>query len=82
MALRWIKNHLVYEGACPDPELAESLENLYSPRERVNIFAVFKLMLFFNMLVNTLTRPKYTAGAACSINPASTASNNDQDLDD
>ncbi|MFP4040350.1 MAG: hypothetical protein ACLFS7_07400 [Desulfosudaceae bacterium] len=72
---------MVYEGACPDRELAARLESLYSPRERVNIFAVFKLMLFSNMLVNTLTRPKYTAGAACSINPASTASNDDQNLD-
>lgn len=53
-ALQWVRTYLVFEGAFPDEKLAAEFERRYSPAERVDIFAVFKLMLFFNMLANTL----------------------------
>jgi hypothetical protein len=53
-ALQWVRTYLAYEGDFPDPALPAEFERLYSPLERVSIFAVFKLMLFFNMLMNTL----------------------------
>lgn len=54
VALQWVRSYLVFEGAFPDKSLVEGFERLYQPRERALIFAVFKLMLFFNMLTNTL----------------------------
>jgi len=69
VALQWVRNYLVYEGNPPDAEIAREFANLYSPKEQVSIFAIFKLMFFFNMLVNTLRRDRYADGAACSITP-------------
>ena len=75
VALQWVRNYLVFEGTFPnaelDAELDAEFENLYSPRERTCIFAIFKLMLFFNMLVNTLAGNRYAEGAACEIRAAS-----------
>ena len=70
MALQWVRNYLVFEGTFPDAGLAAKFESLYSPKERTCIFAIFKLMFFFNMLVNTVIRDRYTEGAACEIAPA------------
>lgn len=56
VALQWVKTYLLFEGAVPDPALAGEFENLYLPTERVEIFAVFKLMLLFNMLMNTVRK--------------------------
>lgn len=69
VALQWVRNYLVYEGNPPDAEIAREFENCYSLKEQVCIFAIFKLMFFFNMLVNTVRRERYTDGAACSIAP-------------
>lgn len=56
VALQWVKTYLLYEGAVPDFALAAEFESLFSDRDRVEIFAVFKLMLFFNMLMNTVRK--------------------------
>jgi len=69
VALQWVHNYLVYEGNPPDAEIAREFENYYSLKEQVCIFAIFKLMLFFNMLVNTVHRERHADGAACSIAP-------------
>jgi hypothetical protein len=53
-ALQWVRTYLVFEGAFPDENLTAAFARQYSPAERTDIFAVFKLMLFFNMLMNTL----------------------------
>ena len=53
-ALQWVRQYLTYDGAVPDKDLAGEFERLYSAGERTGIFAVFKLMFFFNMLTNTL----------------------------
>ncbi|MDY6830258.1 MAG: hypothetical protein SWC96_00185 [Thermodesulfobacteriota bacterium] len=56
VALQWVKTYLLYEGMIPDPALVAEFESLYPSSERVDIFAVFKLMLFFNMLANTVRK--------------------------
>jgi len=56
VALQWVKTYLLYEGAMPDPVLNTDFEGLYASTERVDIFAVFKLMLFFNMLASTIRK--------------------------
>ena len=56
VALQWVKTYLLYEGAVPDSALAAEFEKLFTSRDRVEIFAVFKLMLFFNMLANTVKK--------------------------
>ena len=56
VALQWVKTYLLYEGAMPDPALDAEFESLFSDRNRAEIFAVFKLMLFFNMLANTVRK--------------------------
>ena len=53
-ALQWMRQYLTYDGAVPDQALAGEFERLYSAGERTAIFAVFKLMFFFNMLANTV----------------------------
>ena len=53
-ALQWVRQYLTYDGAVPDQALAGEFERLYSAAERTGIFAVFKLMFFFNMLANTV----------------------------
>ncbi len=70
VGLQWVRTYLVYEGDFPDPELAAEFERLFSPRAQVDIFAVFKLMFFANMLVNTVTRETFAEGAACTLPPA------------
>lgn len=69
VALQWVRNYLVYEGNPPDDAIAREFEKYYPLKEQVCIFAIFKLMLFFNMLVNTVRRDRYADGAACSITP-------------
>lgn len=56
VALQWVKSYLLYEGKMPAPVLAAEFESLYVSTRRVEIFAVFKLMLFFNMLMNTVRK--------------------------
>ncbi|MEW6080131.1 MAG: hypothetical protein AB1724_20160 [Thermodesulfobacteriota bacterium] len=58
VALQWVRTYLVFAGNFPDPDLSAEFDRLYSPEERVSIFAVFKLMLFFNMLMNTVAGAK------------------------
>lgn len=68
VALQWVRTYLECEGVFPDPELNREFEHLFSPQERTCVFSIFKLMLFFNMLANTVFRERYDEGAACVIN--------------
>ena len=68
-ALQWVRHFLAYDGAVPDQALSGEFERLYSAGERTCIFAVFKLMFFFNMLANTVFKDKYATGTTCAIEP-------------
>jgi hypothetical protein len=67
VALQWVRSYLVGDGQVPDPSLTDEFLNRYSDREQTCVFAVFKLMFFFNMLANTLLRKRFTEGEACAI---------------
>lgn len=69
VALQWVCQYLAQEGAFPDQELPAAFDQYYTPAEQTCIFAVFKMMFFFNMLANTMLKDRYATGTACAINP-------------
>ena len=70
VALKWVQTYLAGEGAFSDPDLPEQFNTLFSADVQVCILAVCKLMLFFNMLANTMLPDKpLPEGAAGAISP-------------
>ncbi|MFP4444626.1 MAG: hypothetical protein ACLFPD_00075 [Desulfosudaceae bacterium] len=70
VALTWVRTYLDCEGTFPDPDLPEQFNALFSADVQVCVLAVCKLMLFFNMLANTVLPDKpLPEGAACVISP-------------
>ncbi|MCP4552644.1 MAG: hypothetical protein GY834_11505 [Bacteroidetes bacterium] len=69
IALQWLRTFLIFEGKFPDSQLNIEFEQLYSPREQVYIFSIFKTMFFFNVLATTFLKKRYKSGTACSIIP-------------
>jgi len=67
VAMQWIRNYIVFEGDISDRELVREFERIYSQKEQVRIFAVVKMMLFSNMLSNTIVKDVFEEGTACSI---------------
>ncbi len=65
--MRWIRDYIVFEGDFPNRESAREFEQMYSKKEQVCIFALIKMMLFSNMLGNTVIKDAYEDGAACRI---------------
>jgi len=53
-ALQWARTIVLFEGAFPDPRVDAEFRSSYAFGERKAIFATVKLMLFFNMLANSM----------------------------
>ena len=68
IALQWLRTFLIFEGKFPDPQLNSEFEQLYSRREQVYIFSIFKGMFFFNVLATTFVKERYKPETACAIN--------------
>jgi hypothetical protein len=67
VALQWIRNYILFEGDMPDSKLVGEFKRLYSKKEQVRIFALVKMMLFSNMLSNSLIKETFKEGAVCNI---------------
>ncbi len=69
VALQWVCQYLTHEGTFPNKDLPAAFEQLYTTTEQTCVFAVFKLMFFFNMLANSVFKDQYETGTACAIEP-------------
>lgn len=56
IALQWARTYLLFEGTFPDKCIDDIFRTAYQPREQKDIFAIMKLMLFFNMIMNLFDR--------------------------
>jgi len=54
VALQWARTYVLFEGAFPDPRVDENFRRVYAFGEQEAIYATVKLMLFFNMLANSI----------------------------